>query len=124
MRSDLANHCRKRFLVLDHSKFGRSATVRGGHIAETSSVFTDQPPPPRIMAMLNEAGVKLVVVPRLQASSGPLPPFLKEKSEMYFSNIRRYSLMAALALTASVTLAPAHAQQRVICYICPPEWAD
>ena len=77
MRSDLASHCRKRFLVLDHSKFGRSATVRGGHITETSRVFTDQPPPPHIMAMLNEAGVKLVVVPRLQASSLPPPPFFE-----------------------------------------------
>lgn len=77
MRSDLASHCRKRFLVLDHSKFSRSATVRGGHITETSRVFTDQPPPPHIMAMLNEAGVKLVVVPRLQASSLPPPPFFE-----------------------------------------------
>jgi len=43
---------------------------------------------------------------------------------MYFSNIRRYAVIAALALTAIVTLAPAHAQQRAICYNCPPEWAD
>src|SRR5690606_18820847 len=32
MRQSLARHCRQRFLVLDHSKFGRGATVRGGHI--------------------------------------------------------------------------------------------
>jgi len=43
---------------------------------------------------------------------------------MYFSNIRRYVVVTALALTAIVTLAPAHAQQRAICYNCPPEWAD
>jgi len=77
MRSDLASHCRKRFLVLDHSKFGRSATVRDGHITETSRIFTDQPPPPHIMAMLNKAGVKLVVVPRLQDSSLPTPTFFE-----------------------------------------------
>ena len=43
---------------------------------------------------------------------------------MYFSNIRRYAIVSALALTAIATLAPAHAQQRAICYNCPPEWAD
>lgn len=43
---------------------------------------------------------------------------------MYFSNIRRYVVVTALALTAIVTLAPAQAQQRAICYNCPPEWAD
>lgn len=43
---------------------------------------------------------------------------------MYFSNMRRYALVSALALTAIVTLAPAHAEQRAICYNCPPEWAD
>lgn len=69
MRSDLASHCRKRYLVLDHSKFGRSATVRGGHITESDCVFTDQLPPPHIIAMLDAAGVRLVVVPRPQALS-------------------------------------------------------
>ncbi len=43
---------------------------------------------------------------------------------MYFSNIRRYAIVSALALTAIATLVPAHAQQRAICYNCPPEWAD
>jgi len=43
---------------------------------------------------------------------------------MHFSNIRRYTLGAALALSAIATLTPAHAQQRAICYNCPPEWAD
>lgn len=43
---------------------------------------------------------------------------------MYFSNMRRYAIVSALALTAIATLAPAHAQQRAICYNCPPEWAD
>lgn len=43
---------------------------------------------------------------------------------MKFSKIRRYAFGTALALSAIVTLAPAHAQQRAICYNCPPEWAD
>ncbi|MBX3453608.1 DeoR/GlpR family DNA-binding transcription regulator [Ferrovibrio sp.] len=61
MRQSLARNCRQRFLVLDHSKFGRGATVRGGHVCEASMVFTDQPPPPAIAAMLAEAGCRLVV---------------------------------------------------------------
>lgn len=61
MRSDLATHCRRRFLVLDHSKFGRNATVRGGHITEADYVFTDQPPPPHIEALLQGGGTKVVV---------------------------------------------------------------
>lgn len=61
MRQSLAAHCRQRFLVLDHSKFGRGATVRGGHITEADHVFTDQLPPPAIVAQLAEAGVTLSV---------------------------------------------------------------
>jgi DeoR family glycerol-3-phosphate regulon repressor len=61
MRSELARHCRQRFLVLDHSKFGRGATVRGGHITEATKVFTDQPVPPAIAATLEQAGVSLTV---------------------------------------------------------------
>ena len=60
MRSELARHCRQRFLVLDHSKFGRGATVRGGHIAEANVVFTDRPVPAAIADQLRDAGVRLV----------------------------------------------------------------
>ena len=61
MRRQLAAHCRQRFLVLDHSKFGRGATVRGGHITEASTVFTDRAVPAPIDAMLRQAGVELIV---------------------------------------------------------------
>ena len=61
MRRELAAHCQQRFLVLDHSKFGRGATVRGGHITEASQVFTDQAVPAPIDAMLKQAGVALIV---------------------------------------------------------------
>lgn len=60
MRSELARHCRQRFLVLDHSKFGRGATVRGGHVTEASVVFTDRPVPTAIADLLRDAGVRLV----------------------------------------------------------------
>jgi len=38
--------------------------------------------------------------------------------------IKRLALVAALALAALGTLGQAYAQQRAICYNCPPEWAD
>jgi DeoR family glycerol-3-phosphate regulon repressor len=65
MRTELTRYCRRRFLVLDHSKFGRGATVRGGHITEASSVFTDRPVPAHVGAMLAAAGVALVVAPQV-----------------------------------------------------------
>ncbi|MFT4173017.1 MAG: DeoR/GlpR family DNA-binding transcription regulator [Rhodocyclaceae bacterium] len=61
MRASLATHCRERFLVLDHSKFGRGATVREGHITQVNKVFTDRPVPAPIARMLQEAGVTLVI---------------------------------------------------------------
>jgi DeoR family glycerol-3-phosphate regulon repressor len=68
MRSALTQHCRQRFLVLDHSKFGRGATVRGGHITEASAVFTDRPVPETIARHLRDAGVRLVSWPEDGAS--------------------------------------------------------
>jgi DeoR family glycerol-3-phosphate regulon repressor len=60
-RQSLVRNCRLRFLVLDHSKFGRRATVRGGHIREASAVFTERPPPRPIADLLTENNVRLVV---------------------------------------------------------------
>jgi len=68
MRSELASHCRRRFLVLDHSKFGRGATVKGGHLSEASIVFTDQPLPPPLQRLLDAAEVQVVV-----ADAAPSP---------------------------------------------------
>lgn len=67
VRQSLAGNCRQKLLVLDHSKFGRGATVRGGHITEASAVFTDKPAPPEIAALLHEAGVRLIVADEVAA---------------------------------------------------------
>lgn len=72
MRQSLMRHCRQRFLVVDHSKFTRDATVRGGHITDASAVYSDRPLPPLIRAMLATAGVR-VVVPTLPPTSGEQP---------------------------------------------------
>lgn len=61
MRRELASNCRQRFLVLDHSKFGRHAMVRGGHITEADMVFTDRPVPRAIERQLRDHGVQLVL---------------------------------------------------------------
>lgn len=61
MRQSLTQNCRQRFLVLDHSKFGRRATVRGGHISEASAVFSDRPLPSGIANRLAADGVRVVV---------------------------------------------------------------
>lgn len=61
MRRSLAQNCRQRFLVLDHSKFGRRATVRGGHIMEATAVFTDRPLPAALAGQLAARGVRVVV---------------------------------------------------------------
>jgi len=72
MREALAANCRQRLLVLDHSKFGRAATVRGGHISDADTVFTDQPPPPSITRMLQAAGTRLVICDSPAPNAAPL----------------------------------------------------
>jgi DeoR family glycerol-3-phosphate regulon repressor len=55
-RQAILANCRRAFLVLDASKFGRPAHVRGGHITEVAGVFCDTPLPPTIASLLAEAG--------------------------------------------------------------------
>jgi DeoR family transcriptional regulator, glycerol-3-phosphate regulon repressor len=46
---------RKVYLVADHSKFGRAALVRLGHLSQVHALFTDQPPPGSMASVLAEA---------------------------------------------------------------------
>jgi DeoR family glycerol-3-phosphate regulon repressor len=57
----IRNNSRKTFLVLDQSKFGRPAHVRGGNIGEATVVFCDSRPPDRIVKVLAQSGAELVV---------------------------------------------------------------
>jgi len=53
---------RRRFVALDHSKFGSSeAIVRVGHIRDIDAVFTDGAPPAEIAEMLANNGVRVVI---------------------------------------------------------------
>ena len=47
--------------VADGSKFGRSASVRIGHISHINTFVTDTPPPEPFRAMCKEAGVQILV---------------------------------------------------------------
>lgn len=57
----IMSNSRKVFLIADHSKFGRSAMVRIGHVSEVNALFTDMVPPEDFQAILREAGVKLFI---------------------------------------------------------------
>ena len=52
---------RKRFIVMDKSKFNGDAIVKLGHVSEIDAVFTDGRPPHSLVRLLKEHGVKLHV---------------------------------------------------------------
>ncbi len=52
---------RKRYVALDHSKFGADAVVSVGHVSDVDTIFTDAEPPAALQPILNETGVELVL---------------------------------------------------------------
>ncbi len=52
---------RRKFVALDHSKFGSDAAIRVGHASEIDAVFTDRRPPEPFAGMLAREGVTLHV---------------------------------------------------------------
>ncbi|MDX1653992.1 MAG: DeoR/GlpR family transcriptional regulator [Candidatus Competibacteraceae bacterium] len=52
---------RQVFLAADHSKFGRNALVRLGHLSQTDAVFTDRSPPDPMVKVFQRAKVRLHV---------------------------------------------------------------
>ncbi|SDG37256.1 DeoR/GlpR family DNA-binding transcription regulator [Roseospirillum parvum] len=63
-RQAILANCRRALLVADHTKFGRNAVVRGGHLAEVDVLVTDRAPPPAMAARLDAAGVTVHLAPR------------------------------------------------------------
>jgi DeoR family glycerol-3-phosphate regulon repressor len=61
VREIIRRNCRRSFLVLDSSKFGRAAHVRGGWISDADIVFCDRAPPPEICEAIETAGNQVVV---------------------------------------------------------------
>ena len=59
----MLQRARQRVLVVDHSKFGRTASVRIGAITDVTAIATDQPLPPAMRKRLRGQGVQ-VLLPR------------------------------------------------------------
>ncbi|MAO91248.1 MAG: DeoR family transcriptional regulator [Rhodospirillaceae bacterium] len=61
VREIIRRNCRRSFLVLDASKFGRAAHVRGGWISDADVVFCDRDPPAQIRQAIEAAGHEVVL---------------------------------------------------------------
>ena len=57
----MIRNARQSFLAADHSKFGRGAMVRLGHISDINALFTDVCPPEPLKDALNVNQTELVV---------------------------------------------------------------
>lgn len=53
----IVRNSRSVYLAADHTKFGRSAMVKLGHLRDIDKLFTDRPPPPEMLPVLREAEV-------------------------------------------------------------------
>ncbi|WP_029059161.1 DeoR/GlpR family DNA-binding transcription regulator [Stappia stellulata] len=60
-RQAILENCRKAYLVLDGSKFGRPAHVRGGHITDVAAVVCDRQPPETLARQLLHSGTRVIV---------------------------------------------------------------
>ena len=81
MRRSLMQHCRQRYLVLDHSKFGRKATVRSGHLGEASAIYTDLPIPENIATQLTATNVRLVICTAPHSDCHSVPTLYKPQGD-------------------------------------------
>lgn len=61
VREAIRRNCRTSILVLDATKFGRPAHVRGGLITDADVVLCDALPPPAVIEAVEAAGRKLVL---------------------------------------------------------------
>lgn len=61
VRETIRCNCRRSFLVLDATKFGRAAHVRGGWISESDLVFCDRDPPAGTREAIERAGHRFVL---------------------------------------------------------------
>ncbi|MBP0495245.1 DeoR/GlpR family DNA-binding transcription regulator [Pararoseomonas indoligenes] len=73
IREVMMRHARRTFLVLDASKFGRPAHVRGGRIEDVSAVFCDAELPPAIRDRLAHSDTAIVQCPPLLAGDPAHP---------------------------------------------------
>lgn len=60
-RMAILRNCRRSILLLDHSKFGRAAHVRGGHLSDLDTVICDAPLPDTIADLAARNGVSVAI---------------------------------------------------------------
>ncbi|MDV4144700.1 DeoR/GlpR family DNA-binding transcription regulator [Shimia sp. FJ5] len=65
-RLAIKRNARRSVLLLDQSKFGRPAHVRGGHIADVDTVICDAPPPAPILDALTAKGRDVLIAEATQ----------------------------------------------------------
>ena len=56
----MMQRARRRVLVIDHSKFGRTASIRLGSITEVSAIATDRPLPPKLRKLLRDHPIEVL----------------------------------------------------------------
>lgn len=61
-RQAIAANCRTAMLVVDATKFGRNATVRGGHFGDCHHIFIDQPPSAKYQPLLAQYADRTIIV--------------------------------------------------------------
>jgi DeoR family glycerol-3-phosphate regulon repressor len=61
VRQVICGNCRQSLLVLDRTKFGSVAHVRGGSIDQMTAVFCDRNPPATIQTMIRDSHTNLFV---------------------------------------------------------------
>ncbi|MGF7188337.1 DeoR family glycerol-3-phosphate regulon repressor [Robbsia andropogonis] len=59
----IIENARQVFLVADRSKFGRSALVRLADMSRIHAFFTDEPPPPGMREIFENAGTQVFIAP-------------------------------------------------------------
>ncbi|WP_244480111.1 hypothetical protein [Methylobacterium sp. Leaf465] len=57
--------------MADHTKFTRRPMVEVGRLAQIDALFTDRPPPPEIVALMERHGVKLALTGSGGVSQSP-----------------------------------------------------
>ncbi len=60
-REQIRKNCRKAILVADHTKFGRRAAARGGHLRDSDFVVLDRAPDPPFQGLLKDLQGRLVL---------------------------------------------------------------
>lgn len=60
-RMAILRNCRRSVLLLDHTKFGRAAHVRGGHLSDLDLVICDRPLPEGLAQAVAQAGGTVLI---------------------------------------------------------------